>query len=103
MSNRLLGVTESRRDLLQRERSREPYFAQNRQHVDVARPAMSGEACFHHAMADPRAVAAEHERHFVERGTAQVEREDPSLLLLAIQARRPRSTGSRGGSVSAGD
>src|SRR4051794_22477254 len=29
MSNGLLGVTESRRDLLQRERSREPYFAQN--------------------------------------------------------------------------
>ena len=103
MSNRLLGVVETRGDFLQRERTNASYLAQDRQHVDVSRAAMTGETRFDHAFPHPCPAAAEHERYFVERCATQVEREDPCFLLLAIQARCPRSLCSPGGGVGAAD
>ena len=85
MAHRLLGVTQSRGDPLQRQRSRKAYLAEDGKDIDIAGGAMTGEASFHDALSDPRPAAAEHESHFVERCATQVEGEDPSLELLAIQ------------------
>lgn len=92
----LLGVADPGGDLAQRQRPLPTYFAQDRQHVDVASAAVSREPRLHHTLTDRAARGAEHERDFVDRRAAQIERHHPGLALLAIETRCARNVSSRG-------
>jgi len=102
MPNGLFRVADPCRDLAQGDRAGTTHFPQNRQHVDIACRALSGEPRFHHALADRRASAAEHASDLFDCCPTQVERHHPRFPLLAVQSRSARNVGA-GGSVSARD